>query len=229
MEWMNGMKLSLSLCVTSLALCATAALAVPANQITIPQDPHFDSAAGLKYTETPEYRAEISSLVKRAREECQPFVGQDKVAIVFDIDETLLDNREEFRLRQERNFDAFWNEGSWDKWVRESRAPQIKETADLARWAKNNHFAVFMITGRLATQQAATEANLIKEQIPFDEVFTKPLNYRGPAEDAKTDSRRIIESRGYKIICSIGDQESDLYGLHSIYCEKMPNKMYFVP
>lgn len=210
----------------------SAAHAVPPNTITIPNDPNFDMKKGLAFTETAEYKQQIDAVVERARKFCEPYVGQPKVAIVVDVDETVLDNREELRRSDSEvtaDTPASWDAASFDRWVREARAPQIKQTGDFVRWAKEHHFAVFVITGRQSTQQSSTEANLIREGIPFDEVFTRPLGNTGPAEDFKTDYRRLIESRGYKIVCSIGDQESDLYGLHALDCEKMPNQMYFVP
>ena len=209
-----------------------AAFAVPANEITIPAAKDPNLAEGVKYQDSPAYRTEVAQLVERVKAICKPHIGESNVAVIFDIDETLLDNREEFRRRlasEQKEQEGWWRQAWWDKWVREARAPAIPETAELARWLKDNHFNIFLITGRNSLQYSATESNLLKEQIPFDELFTKPVDYRGRAEDYKTDCRRLLEARGFKILCNIGDQYSDLYGLHSEYCEKMPNKMYFIP
>ncbi|CCE07932.1 exported hypothetical protein [Bradyrhizobium sp. STM 3843] len=45
----------------------------------------------------------------------------------------------------------------------------------------------------------------------------------------KTSKRVDIESRGFTIIASIGDQKSDLAGGHAEMTFKLPNPFYFIP
>jgi hypothetical protein len=45
----------------------------------------------------------------------------------------------------------------------------------------------------------------------------------------KTNCRKDIESKGYKIILNIGDQYSDLEGGYSQAVFKLPNPMYYIP
>ncbi len=209
----------------------SAAWARPSNEITIPNDPGFNLKKGLDFASSPDNQKQVESAVDAAKKACEPHIGEANLAIAVDIDETLLDNREEYRAHQldETKLDGWnWDDASWDRWIDAAKAPSIKPVADFVRWAKVNKIAVFLITGRSVTQRGATELNLKNENIPFDEVFLKPINFKGRTEDFKTDYRRLIETRGYTIICNIGDQESDLYGLHSADCEKLPDQMYFI-
>lgn len=50
-----------------------------------------------------------------------------------------------------------------------------------------------------------------------------------PVSQFKTNARTEIESLGKTIIVNIGDQESDLVGLHAERAFKLPNPFYFIP
>lgn len=166
-------------------------------------------------------------------------------AIVVDIDETVLDNRKEWR-NQVSHYDSALLENpkkaakdfphgantfdskSNDKWIQTSQAPEIKPVTSFVRWAKGNKIAIFFVTGRPDAQTEVTKKNLDLHKIPYDGLILRRPDQNQRAEDFKSISRSDIEKMGYTIICNIGDQESDLYGLHSLECIKVPNPIYFI-
>ncbi|HVJ45314.1 MAG TPA: HAD family acid phosphatase, partial [Luteolibacter sp.] len=66
-----------------------------------------------------------------------------RLAIVFDIDETVLSNLPHIR-REDWGYDP----DIWGRWVAERRAPAIEPLRDVYRTALAHHVAVFFITGR---------------------------------------------------------------------------------
>jgi len=49
------------------------------------------------------------------------------------------------------------------------------------------------------------------------------------AVDFKAPERRKIAERGYTIVLSLGDQESDLKGGYAERTFKLPNPVYYLP
>jgi len=120
-------------------------------------------------------------------------------------------------------------------------------------------YAIIFITGRPATQEAATLGNLTADGVGVDAgyptptklndgedgLFTKPAVASYPAYlqaacgadpngscttiHYKTATRAHIESLGYDIVANFGDQFSDLNGGFAERTFKMPNPNYFLP
>jgi len=190
------------------------------------QAPDVSSVSGLEFTHTAEYRKEFSKAVSDAKAFCKQYLaehpGARNLAIISDIDETLLDNREQFQ-----NHDKFvWDE--FETWIRQARSPLLKETAEFLSWARKNGFAVFLVTGRPERDRLYTIENLVSHGVSYDGLYLRPERSDEPAEFYKTPTRKSIEDKGFTIVANIGDQWSDLVGGSSLDCEKLPNKIYFI-
>ncbi len=151
----------------------------------------------------------------------------DKLAVVFDIDETVLSN-----LPHIREEDWGYDPDIWGKWVSERRAPAIEPLRDVYRTALSNHVAVFFITGRKDYEKTSTAANLRSQGMgTYSALIVKPSSFPSgtSASVFKAAERAKIETQGYKIIASIGDQQSDLDGGHAEKTFKLPNPFYFIP
>lgn len=212
--------------IICLSFCATIAfsnqaISCPCSEIKVPESgPEFAVAEGLSYMKTPEYRKEFSRAISSAYQACRKHKGEDNLAIVSDIDETVLSNKEYFENNQ--NWD------NWDNWESKSSAPVLKPTAEFLAWARKNGFVIFFITGRREKDRAVTIKNLAKAGIAYDGLYLRGDNDDSPAQTMKVAYRKQIEKMGFKIIVSIGDQYSDLAGGHAEDCEKLPNKIYFI-
>jgi predicted secreted acid phosphatase len=217
-----------SLICSSLALSfpCQPGIACPCSEVKVPasQGKEFTISEGLSYMNTGAYRQEFEKAVGSARKACEKHRGEKHLAIVSDIDETVLSNAEYLKAHP----DGGW--GDFDSaWVSQSRAPALKPPAGFLAWARKNGFAVFFITGRPEHDRRDTIANLINAGIAYDGLFLRPEGDNSPAEEMKVKYRKQIESLGFKIIVNMGDQYSDLVGGHAEDCEKLPNKMYLVP
>lgn len=216
----------------SAAACAVlgvgAAFACPCDKYDKPAEEPKDigNKHGLEYAKTAAYKKEFSEAVASARKSCEDYLKEhpdaNNMAIVSDIDETVLDNREHFAETGDFEWKAFV------KWVEQSKAPPLKQTADFLKWARKKGFAIFLVTGRPENLKAATIRNLVKSDIAYDGLYLRGKGDKRSAIEVKTAVRKDLEDMGFKIVVNIGDQVSDLIGGYSIDCEKLPNKLYFV-
>jgi hypothetical protein len=175
-------------------------------------------------------------------------------AIVFDVDDTTL---------LTWNYEIFsnwaFNPTTNAQFVTDQKFAAVFGMVDLANTAEREGYAVFFLTGRPATQEAATLGNLTADGIGVDAgypkpttlsdgedgLFTKPAVADYPdylkaacANDPngscttihyKSATRAHIESLGYDIVANFGDQFSDLTGGFADRTFKMPNPNYFLP
>ena len=150
--------------------------------------------------------------------------GHRKAAIVFDVDETALSNytaieADEFKFGPKSQSEA-----------QDEIGTAIKPSLDLYKLAQRKGIATFFITGRRENVRAHTESNLKREGFTgFAELVLKPDDFTGSTVDYKSGARKTIESKGYRIVASVGDQYSDLAGGHEDVAFKLPNPFYFLP
>lgn len=210
-----------------LSIGGRAATAAPSSDFHVPalEPKDIDCEHGLEFTKTSAYAREFKTAVDGAKAFCKSYMAahpnERNLAIVSDIDETLLDNRDEIKAHC-RNWDEF------SKWMQEAKAPTLPLTAQFLAWAREQGLAIFLVTGRSECDRKATIINLIKDKIAYDGLWVRPDGDHTPAEEYKTAVRKKIEELGFKIVINIGDQISDLAGGHALDCEKLPNKMYFI-
>lgn len=148
----------------------------------------------------------------------------DKLAVVFDIDETTLSN-----VRHIQANDYGYLPKVWDAWVAEGQATAIFPVQAVYNTAVNAKVDVFFITGRTPDGAAATERNL--RQVGYEtwaRIIYKPADFPESSRAFKIDARRKLAAEGYLIILNIGDQNSDLAGGYAERVFKLPNPFYIV-
>lgn len=208
---------------------STQAFAKPSADFSVPATKPTDISlsGGLVYSRSGECRKKFKDAVKSAKLFCAEYErdhpGERKIAIVSDIDETLLDNREAIAGKTEIDLN------DWRNWIDEARAPTLKVTAHFLKWARKKGYAIFLVTGRHEHGRPATVLNLVKDGVAYDGLYMRENDDYGPAENGKVKMRKAIEDMGFKIVVNIGDQDSDLVGGYALDCEKVPNRMYFIP
>ena len=227
------MKKPIVLSTLSLALAlafssATQAFALPASQYDKPitEPPGIGRSQGIEFAKTEEYKKLFSTAVEDAKKACEQYLKDNpeatNMAVVADIDETVLDNRDYFETSEEFEWSKFV------KWVEQSKAPPLKPTAEFLDWARKKGFAIFFITGRPENLRAGTSRNMVRNGIAYDGLYLRPEKDKRSATKVKTATRKKIEDMGFKIVVNIGDQVSDLIGGYAVDCEKLPNKLYFI-
>jgi hypothetical protein len=180
--------------------------------------------------------------------------GYTTPAIVLDVDDTTL-----LTWNYEVASNWAYNPTTNAEYVTNQLFPPVPGMPHLVNWAAERGIAVFYLTGRPASQEAATLGNLTHDGIGVDAgypaptqlrngedgLFTKPdvNDYPAYLQQAcagdpdgkcttvhyKAATRQHIESLGYHIIANFGDQFSDLEGGFANRTFKMPNPNYFLP
>lgn len=150
----------------------------------------------------------------------------NKSAIVFDIDETILSNYENMlKYGFGGNSEIFHeNEMHGD-------ALQISATKKLYDYAKYKGLHIFLLTGRGAKVAKATELNLKRAGFTgYEEIIFWQGKVPVSVKEYKSSSRCDIVKKGYKIIINVGDQTSDLVGpCKGEVQTKLPNPFYLIP
>jgi predicted secreted acid phosphatase len=163
--------------------------------------------------------------------------GKGKPAVVFDIDDTLL-NTYDYTLAEQFGYTSASNA----IWVNAAAFPAVFYMPQLVSFAASHGYAVFYITGRPQSQTAATIKDLTAAGYAAPQaghLFLKPpvppsyLHCAQPAScttvEYKSGTRKYISSLGYTIVADFGDQYSDLIGGDAGHQVKLPNPMYYIP
>ncbi len=170
------------------------------------------------------YAAGVARVADEARAwiETRARAGGGRLAIVLDIDETVLSN-----LDHMREWDFGYHPPTWDRWVAAADAPPIEPMREVYRAARAAGVAVFFLTGRKTTDGPGTVENLrLAGMDDYAGLHLKPNAYPGTTQAFKTETRRALAADGWTIIANIGDQHSDLDGGHAERTFKLPNPFY---
>ncbi|MER5469845.1 HAD family acid phosphatase [Streptomyces sp. NPDC002685] len=130
--------------------------------------------------------------------------GGQKLALVFDIDNTTL-------------------ETDFHPWY-ELPTPAVKASLALARYAHSRGVAVFFVTARPGIIASETKWNLKCVGYPVDGLYVRDLpDLFDEVSAYKTGKRAQIESLGYTIIANVGNNTTDLVGGHAERTFKLPD------
>jgi predicted secreted acid phosphatase len=182
----------------------------------------------MRYHDYGEYDREIREVANSARDYLASVIKTEdpkanKLAAVFDIDETSLSN-----------WDAmadcgFCSYSVQSKLYSIAHDPAIVPVLELFNFAKKNGVTVFFVTGRPEAQRAVTIQNL--NEVGYSgwaDLIMQPDGNKLPASTFKPHDRKEIESKGYRITLNIGDQASDLAGCCAERIFKIPNPFYLL-
>lgn len=210
-------RLGLSAFAIFAAIGVCAAVAEPANLGT-------HKAEIRAYLKSGDYDREVAAVATKARAwlEERTKQGGGKLAMVFDLDETLLSNWPEMD-REDFGFERT----AFPAWIESGKCPAIEPVRELYRVARRLGVDVIFITGRDEHSRAATERNLREVGCgDFVALIFKPDGSKETAAALKTAARKRLTEAGHVIIANIGDQESDLAGGFAEKTFKLPNPVY---
>ena len=189
-----------------------------------------------RYIASGEYDRDVSRVAGEARAYLERRAkAVARPAIVLDIDETSLSNWPAYKANgwgRVVNGPCNVDQGPCGlrAWQALAQSKALRPTLELAKRAKELGVAVFFISGRPPALREATERNLRDQGYEWDEVIVLPPDAAfASAVDFKAPERKKLAERGYTIVLSMGDQESDLKGGYAERVFKLPNPVYFLP
>jgi len=189
-----------------------------------------------QYIASGRYEADFAKVAAEAQAYVEQRAGKvARPAIVLDIDETSLSNWPAYKANGWGRVVA--GECSLETgpcglraWQASGQSKALAPTLALVTRARALGVAVFFISGRPHALLEATERNLRDQGYAWDEVIVFPEGASfASAVDFKAPERKKIAERGFTILLTMGDQESDLRGGYAERTFKLPNPVYFLP
>lgn len=188
-------------------------------------------AAVIEYYRSGAYHAEVQAVADEAMAWLEERTARSEVgerlAMVFDIDETVLSN-----VPHMMSQDFGYVPAVWEQWVEEAAAPPLQATREVYRRALELGVAVVFLTGRMEDKEReGTELNLARVGMADYErlIFQTSEDTAPTAAERKAARRAQLEAEGWTIMASLGDQLSDLAGGHTERTFKLPNPFYEIP
>ncbi|MBW9212173.1 MULTISPECIES: 5'-nucleotidase, lipoprotein e(P4) family [Terrabacteria group] len=160
----------------------------------------YQTSAEAKALYTQGYNAAIKSLEEKIKNN----KSNKKLAVVLDLDETVLDNSP-IQAHYAVNGKAY-PEG-WHEWVMYGKADVVYGAKEFLDFANKNGVGIFYVTDRNAeTEFEATKKNLIEKKLPLQSDANLMLKAKG--EKGKDARRKKVEET-HKIVMLVGDNLHD--------------------
>ena len=136
--------------------------------------------------------------------------GQDiqgkKPAIIVDVDETVLDNT---AYEARMILDGTKYPEGWVSWGKEAVANEVPGAKDFLNYAASKDVTIFYITNRVVELKEATQNNLIKLGIPWDQTKETILMRGENNWGSDKGSRRALVAQKYRVLLMAGDNLGD--------------------
>jgi 5'-nucleotidase (lipoprotein e(P4) family) len=161
-----------------------------------------------------EYKAlcfQAYNIAKLRVDEAVKKPGDKPLAIVTDIDETLLDNSPYDASRAMKNLE--YSDATWKEWTDKAIADTVPGAPAFFKYAASKGVAVFYITNRNENERASTLKNLQLYALPFADDAHLQLKTTTSSKEA----RRLNVLKTHNIIMLCGDNLPDfdvLYDNH---------------
>lgn len=130
--------------------------------------------------------------------------GDKPLAVVLDLDETVLDNSA-YTAWQIVNNRPFSYE-TWARWTALGAAPEVPGAGDFLNFANDQGVSLFYVSNRDTAALMPTMENML--QLGHPQIEAEHFLLKTSTSD-KTDRRSEIEKLGYDVIMFIGDNLGD--------------------
>ena len=182
-----------------------------------------------EYVKSGEYQRDIAAVAANAEawlvERAANRAPGERLAVVFDLDETLFSNWPHID-----SLGLGYTAAAWEAWVAEGKAPALEPVRAVYRTARRLGLDVVFLSGRRERQRAGTEKNLrVIDCAEYAVLILKPDGSKETAAEFKTAQRKRLTAGGRVIVANLGDQESDLAGGYAERTFKLPNPLYLTP
>jgi predicted secreted acid phosphatase len=176
-----------------------------------------------QYYTSGKFDKELTKVISEAKEKFSKVEIKSNSVVIFDIDETALNN---FGLAEKMGFGYVYQVNKeWNAEAKTPAFPQVKELYDflLSKGAK-----IIFLTARNFPEYEATYKNLkFVGYTVFDTLITQIGDEKKLGNgEFKTAKRIELTKKGYDIIGTVGDQWSDLEGEDHGIQVKIPNYLY---
>ncbi|KEH42677.1 plant acid phosphatase [Medicago truncatula] len=183
-----------------------------------------------KYVKSTQYKVDS----ERTTEECLVYLSTScnlkkdgKDAWIFDIDDTLLSTIPFYK----NNLGKKINVTALEEWMSKGKAPALDYSLRFFNEIKSRGIQIILISGRREHLRSATIDNLVNVGYHgwTGLILRDPTNELVSVAEYKSQVRKYLTSKGYRIWGVLGDQFSSIAGnTGGIRAFKLPNPMYYV-
>jgi predicted secreted acid phosphatase len=180
------------------------------------------------YITSGSYEQDVAAVAKRASSWIEQRAAKrgagERLAVVLDLDETLLSNWPHISAQ-----DFGYVPAIWAAWVEKGEAPAIEPVREVYRTARRLGVEVVFLTGRGEQDRPGTEKNLRAIGCAdYAILLCKPDEGKETTAVFKRAARMRLTAEGRVVVANIGDQESDLAGGYAEKTFKLPNPLYLI-
>jgi len=167
-----------------------------------------------------EYRALAYQAFNLARYRLEDILQQEKqgekpIAIITDIDETVLDNsRFNAKLIEE---DVAYNKERWIKWAKQIKAEPVPGSQEFFNHVKDKGVEVFYISNRFKGNKAPTVKNMRKYDFPYAD--SAHIFLKDTTSGKQPRHEKVLAN--HNVVLYLGDNLSDF---HSSFDDKSTQK-----
>ena len=142
---------------------------------------------------------------------------KNKLAIITDLDETILDNSysEAQQIKDGKTYSA----QSWKSWTDKSAATAVPGAVEFLQAASAKGITIFYVSNRSTEEVASTLVNLKKLNLPD----ARTENMLFLSTTSSKEERRQMIMKDYKVIMLLGDNLNDF----AMVFEKKPSDIRF--
>lgn len=176
------------------------------------------------YYTSGKYQKELEKIINTAKKHFSK-PAKNNETVIFDIDETALSDFENYK-----NLDFGYIPKLYHEWILCACAKAIPEVKELYDHLINLGYTIIFLTGRKHNDYDPTYKNLINQgYTKFEKLIVRSKEEANlSAKEYKSNARAKLANQGYKIVGSIGDQESDITGPYIGKGIKLPNYIYII-
>ncbi len=176
-----------------------------------------------EYYETGKFDEELDNVIREAIDKFSKVEFTENSVVIFDVDETALDN---YEVSKEMGYGYVYE--MVYEWTQDAKVPAFPQVKELYNYLLRKGSKIIFLTARGYDEYDATYKNLINQGYNgFDTLITKSKNeYDMKSLEYKSAKRDELVQKGYEIIGTVGDQWSDIEGPHHGIQVKIPNYLY---
>lgn len=200
-------SLALVLTLALMASCSTHTNSNP-EVSGKPNPREYQIAAYLWQQTSGEYRALTYQAYNIAKEKIERDLEDKhnkKRAVIFDVDETVLDNS--FGGAMEIKEGLPWKESHFADWVKLKQAVAIPGALDFVKFLQEKNIEIFYVTNRQMNMLEDTYENLVAQGFPVKKENLMPMG----SEHTKEPRRQVILKK-HHVVLYVGDNLSDFPG-----------------
>jgi 5'-nucleotidase (lipoprotein e(P4) family) len=132
--------------------------------------------------------------------------GDKPLAIVTDIDETVLDNSSYDAHRALKNLD--YSDATWKQWTDKAIADTVSGAPAFFKYAASKGIAIFYITNRNENERASTLKNLQLYSLPFAD--DEHLLLKSTASSKEARRLKVLKKHNILLLCGDNLPDFDL-------------------